>query len=40
MRGFSGLNVGDGGGCDFPGGCAFSVFFFVENLWLVDGGLW
>jgi hypothetical protein len=37
MRGFSGLNVDDGGGCDFQGGCAFlSGFFageFVVNGW-------
>jgi hypothetical protein len=37
--GFSGLNVGDGRGCDFPGGCGFFVWFFVVNLWWIDGGL-
>jgi hypothetical protein len=27
--GLSGLNLGDGGGCDFQGGCAFCVWFFA-----------
>jgi hypothetical protein len=26
--GFFGLNTGDGGGCDFVGGCEFFVWFF------------
>src|SRR6266851_2751849 len=40
MRGFSGLNVGDGGGCDFHGVARFLCGFFVVNLWWIDGGLW
>ena len=35
--GFSGLNVDDGGSCDFIGGLSFFMWFF---LWWVDGGLW
>ena len=33
MRGFSGLNVGDGGGCDFLGVTRFVCGFLVVSLW-------
>jgi hypothetical protein len=38
--GFSGLNVDDGGGCEFQGVLRFWCGFFVVNLWWVDGGSW
>jgi hypothetical protein len=40
--GFSGLNVDDGGGCEFPGVSAFCLWFFdgefvVNGWWIVVG---
>jgi hypothetical protein len=42
--GFADLNVGDGGGCDFPGGWAFCVWFFAGEFvvvgWWIVVSLW
>jgi len=44
MRGFSGLNVGDGGGCDFLGVtrfvCGFFGGAFVVNGWWIVVSWW
>jgi hypothetical protein len=41
MRGLSGLNTGNGRGCDFPGVPRFFCLVFAGEfvvVWMVDGG--
>jgi hypothetical protein len=38
--GFYGLNIVDGGGCDFPGDTRFLCGFLLVSLWWIDGELW
>jgi hypothetical protein len=38
--GFYGLNIVDGGGCDFPGDTRFLCGFLLVSLWWIDGEVW